>query len=63
MQKLKSRIERMEKQLTPALHKDWIVVHPGEDEELKINEYQQQNPGKPSPNIIKIEFVKSKNSN
>ena len=63
MQKLKSRIQRMEKQLIPPLHRGAILVLPGDDENFLIQEYQHQHPGQPMPRIMRIDFVKSKNSN
>ena len=59
MQKLKSRIERMEKQLIPPSYPGTIIVLPNEDQELKIREYQGQYPGQPLPTIIRINFIEA----
>ena len=46
----------------PAMNKGFVVVYPWDDEELKIKDYQQQHPRQQSPNIIRVEYVKSKNA-
>jgi hypothetical protein len=62
VQKLKTRIEHMEKQLAPPVRGDTILVLPWEDVNIKLQEYQQKYPDQLMPDIIEIKFVKAQHS-
>jgi len=57
MQKLKSRIARMEKQLTPAPSAFAIVAYSAEEAEQKIKDFKHKFPGQPMPLVITVEYV------
>jgi hypothetical protein len=57
VQKLKSRIDRLEKQLAPVPSACFIVAFSDREAEQKIRDFQHQNPGQPSPSVIIVEFV------
>jgi hypothetical protein len=60
VQKLKTRIARLEKQLTPAPSACAIVAYSHEEAEQKIKDFQHQFPEQPMPSVITIEYVEAK---
>jgi len=57
---LKSRIKRMEKQLSPQSSPEFIMIFSNEEKRLRLEEYKQNNPGKPEPIFVFIKFVRPK---